>query len=56
MGYKEGSGLGKHNQGRSSIIEASKHKGRLGLGTHYEDTSRIETAGWDFDKEKVVYM
>lgn len=32
MGYKAGEGLGKHGQGRTQIIEASKQRGRRGLG------------------------
>ena len=52
MGYKEGTGLGKHEQGRVNIVEASTQRGRRGLGltvTGFEP-SAIE---WDFNKEEV---
>ena len=52
MGHKEGSGLGKHSQGRASIVEASTQRGRRGLGltvTGFEQTD----VGWDFEKEQV---
>lgn len=52
MGYKEGKGLGKNEQGRANIVEASQQKGRRGLGlsvTGFEP-SDVE---WNFEKEKV---
>ena len=55
MGYREGHGLGKHNQGRKEIVEISKQKGRRGLGVTYKEEGDLENAGWDFDKEKVVW-
>lgn len=32
MGYKEGTGLGKSEQGRTELIPLSKQRGRIGLG------------------------
>lgn len=32
MGFREGEGLGKFNQGRKEIVEASTQRGRRGLG------------------------
>lgn len=32
MGFKEGEGLGKFNQGRKEIVETSTQRGRRGLG------------------------
>jgi hypothetical protein len=40
MGFKEGGGLGKHGQGRTAPVEASKHKGRRGLGAVIADVDR----------------
>jgi len=43
MGYKEGKGLGKYEQGRTEIVKESTHKGRRGLG--------IEPTGFELDNE-----
>ena len=53
MGYQQGSGLGKHGQGRKEIVEASTQRGRRGLGHKIEgfEPSDVE---WDFEKEKVM--
>lgn len=32
MGYKHGSGLGRHEQGITAPIETSKQRGRSGIG------------------------
>lgn len=52
MGHKEGTGLGKHGQGRTQIVEASTQRGRRGLGMNVTgfEPSNIE---WDFSKEEV---
>jgi len=44
MGYKEGKGLGKYEQGRTEIVKESTHKGRRGLG--------VEPTGFETDFEK----
>lgn len=55
MGFKEGSGLGKHSQGRREIVEASKQRGRRGLGHKVEGFEPADIE-WDFEKEKVTLV
>ena len=52
MGYAEGKGLGRNEQGRQSIVEASTHRGRRGYGHKVEgfESSKVE---WDFGSERV---
>lgn len=52
MGHKEGSGLGRHGQGRADIVETSKQRGRRGLGLNVEGFE-LADVGWDFSKEQV---
>ncbi len=54
MGYKAGTGLGKHSQGRVNIVEASKHRGQRGLGLVLKSFEPSDVQ-WDFDKEQVCY-
>ncbi|XP_067947035.1 cap-specific mRNA (nucleoside-2'-O-)-methyltransferase 1-like [Watersipora subatra] len=60
MGYQSGTGLGKHAQGRVAPVEASKQKGRRGLGmapTNFELDSDL---GWREEeveiKEHIEWM
>jgi len=59
MGYTEGKGLGKFEQGRTDIVKESTHKGRRGLGNEptgfetnvqlewkEEEVGLIETVNW----------
>ena len=52
MGYQKGKGLGKHGQGRVSIIEASKQRGRRGLGLKIQAFEPADV-NWDYSKEDV---
>lgn len=52
MGYVEGEGLGKFGQGRTTIIETSKQRGRRGLGLRLEGLEPSDVQ-WDFEKEQV---
>lgn len=53
MGYKKGKGLGKHEQGRVEIVEASKHRGRRGLGLLIPGLEAADDKDWDFETEEV---
>ena len=52
MGYTKGKGLGKKEQGRVAIIEASMQKGRRGLG-HSVSGFEQKSVDWDFEQEEV---
>ena len=53
MGYIEGKGLGKNEQGRVDIIESSKQRGRRGLGLQLAGLEANEDAKWLIDEEEV---
>lgn len=52
MGYKEGGGLGKHQQGMASALETSKQKGRRGLGFTLSDVTIDDAYKWSMEKEE----
>lgn len=54
MGYKEGTGLGKHAQGRVEIVEASLQRGRRGLGLTLKGLEPSADAEWSEENDKVV--
>ena len=54
MGYKKGTGLGRHEQGRTEIVEASKQRGRRGLGLSLKNFME-SSVDWDFEKEEVFF-
>lgn len=51
MGYKAGEGLGKFGQGRSEIVEASKQRGRRGLGFEIEGLQADDVEWVETEKE-----
>lgn len=53
MGYTEGTGLGKHGQGRKQIVETSKQRGRRGLG-HVVEGFEPADIEWNFEKEQII--
>ncbi|ELT98047.1 hypothetical protein CAPTEDRAFT_154782 [Capitella teleta] len=53
MGHVEGKGLGKNQQGRAEIIEASKQKGRRGLGSQVKGFE-AKDVDWDASKDEVT--
>lgn len=55
MGYKSGTGLGKYEQGRVNIVEASKQRGRRGLGLTIPGLEPSDKK-WDSTKEEVSHF
>ena len=51
MGFQIGEGLGKFGQGRSNIVEASKQRGRRGLGFEIEGLEADDVEWAETDKE-----
>ena len=54
MGYQKGLGLGKNQQGRADIVEASQQRGRRGLGLHIKGFEQPDVE-WNFEKEEVRF-
>ncbi|CAB4011141.1 cap-specific mRNA (nucleoside-2 -O-)-methyltransferase 1, partial [Paramuricea clavata] len=54
MGFQIGEGLGKFGQGRSNIVEASKQRGRRGLGFEIEGLEADDVEWVETDKEVEV--
>ena len=55
MGFQVGEGLGKFGQGRSNIVEASKQRGRRGLGFSIEGLEADDVEWVETDKEVEVH-
>ncbi|XP_030051624.1 cap-specific mRNA (nucleoside-2'-O-)-methyltransferase 1 [Microcaecilia unicolor] len=55
MGYREGEGLGKFNQGRKDIVETSTQKGRRGLGLTLKGFDRDLNINWQDEPEASAY-
>ncbi|XP_072031991.1 cap-specific mRNA (nucleoside-2'-O-)-methyltransferase 1-like [Amphiura filiformis] len=53
MGYKEGEGLGKDGSGRVDPVEASRQRGRRGLGLIQEGFEAADDLTWDEKGEQV---
>lgn len=54
MGYKEGMGLGKAQQGRTEIVEASNQRGRRGLGLRIKGLEPSREVDWNFELEEII--
>ena len=54
MGYKKGEGLGKDGTGRVDIVEASKQRGRRGLGLIQEGFEAADDLTWTGEGEQVI--
>ena len=53
MGYKAGTGLGKHEQGRVEIVEASMQRGRRGLGLNLQGLEPSMDVEWNEEEDQV---
>ncbi|XP_033102913.1 cap-specific mRNA (nucleoside-2'-O-)-methyltransferase 1-like [Anneissia japonica] len=55
MGHKEGTGLGKHGEGRVDIVAASVQRGRRGLGLKHKGFEASNELTWDQEEQISVY-
>ena len=53
MGFQVGEGLGKFGQGRSEIVEASKQRGRRGLGFAIQGLEADDVEWVETEKEVI---
>lgn len=54
MGYKAGTGLGKHEQGRVEIVEASMQRGRRGLGLNLQGLEPSMDVEWNEKEDQII--
>lgn len=53
MGHQIGTGLGRYGQGRVNIVEASKQRGRRGLGLQLTGLETSSDVQWQSEEENV---
>ncbi|CAH1792799.1 unnamed protein product [Owenia fusiformis] len=54
MGHEKGKGLGKRQDGRVDIVEASNQRGKRGLGHKIQNFEARSDLQWNFEKEEVT--
>ena len=55
MGFREGPGLGKEGQGRTSVIETTEKMGRAGLGRE-DESGLVRKAGMHVETAAPVVL